>query len=463
MTIPATWRVSGEMRYAVRMKRYSSLALVLLLACVLVSATASAMTELALPGSSATLSQIEFNATLSINAIRTKLRQSAAEAFRKSPTKPVSVERDGVRVTVTPKVLANNLGLSSSSNGTLVVSVPIRIAVKIEKKGLAHLVGVKGCGDTTFNVSASLDPRITATSGLRFTLGDVKLDNAAYNCSLHVIVKVDDVDTRIRKKLKELGGTAFKTRLHEFNSLLPEEAGLLGMLRKPAEFGGAVTLGIDASRLRIKRVASKGDAYRISGVVEGRPRLLFGDDNWVAQKANPDEVATNAGFRLPARLLFPTDPMLLPDASAHKASGCLGSFRLHPVPRRRDLAVLQRCGPNVGSNVIWLSGANEAPPPEVRVFNRSMTNVLNEIITWLDDPSLWSGVEGISRLRHEVNAFGKLLDAFQEETTIPVDTRGSLHFFDLNMDLTGVWVNGEAIIADVMLTGKARLNIVLSL
>jgi len=459
----ATWRVFREMRYAVCMKRYSSLTLVLLLACVLVSATASAMTDLALPGRSATLSQIEFNATLSINAIRTKLRQSAAAAFRKSPPKPVSGERDGVRVTVTPKVLANGLDLSGSSNGTLVVSVPISIALKIEKKGLAHSVGVKGCDDTTFNVSATFDPQITSTSGLRFTLGDVELDNAAYNCSLHVIVKVDDVDTRIREKLKELGRTAFETTLDEFNSLLPKDAELLGMLRKPAGFGGAVMLGIDAPRLRIKHVAFKGDVYRISGVVEGRPRLLFGDDGWVAQKANPDELAANAGFRLPARLLFPTDPMLLPDSSAHKASGCLGSFRLHPVPGRRDLAVLQRCGPNVGSNVIWLSGANEAPPPEVRVFNRSMTKVLNEIVTWLDDQSLWSGVEGIPRLRREVNAFRRLLDVFQEETAIPVDTRGSVHFFDLNMDLIGVWVNDEAIIANVMLTGKARLNIALSL
>jgi hypothetical protein len=432
------------------------------MACLLAQTAVAAATATSTAGPTASLSQIGFIATLSISDARKKLRASADAAFRKSPPQAVSVERDGMRVTVTPTVHAKRLGLSATPDGTLRVSVPIGISVKVDKSFLTATVGVKGCEDETFTVSAEFDPKIESTGGLGFTLGDVGVKPSGYVCGLYWIWELEDVAAKIKRRLTMLGETAFKTRLREFNALLPKQAELLGMLKEPAEFGGAVTLGIDAPRLQIKRLSSKGDIYRVSGVVEGRPRLLFGDD-WTVRKSVSDETVAGKGFRLPARLLFPTDTALLPDASLDKASGCLGSFRLHPVPERRDLAVLQRCGSDAGANVIWLSGANEQPPRKVRRFNRSMSNVLDEVVAWLDDPSLWRGVAGIAALRQEVAAFRKLLALFQAETTIPVDTRGKIRFFDLNMDLIGFWVDSEAMLADVMLTGQAQLDLKLSL
>jgi len=446
------------MRYAVSMKRKWSLVAVLLLGFALVPAQAGAV----IAKDSTALSQVDFDATVSIKGIRNKLRQSAAAAFQKSPPEPVSVERDGVRVTVTPTVLAQRLGVSARPDGKLNVSVPIKISVDVEKSFWTATVGVKGCEPKTFTVSARFDPRIEPTGGLSFTLGDVWVRPAEYLCGLYWIVELENVATKIQRRLEALGQTAFKSRLREFNALLPKRAELLAMLKQPAVFGGAVTLGFDAPRLQITRLTSKGDVYRISGVVEGHPRLLFGD-GWAADESGAGDSVAHAGFRLPARLLFPTDATLLPDVSPHKASGCLGAFRLHPVPDRRDLAILQRCGTDPVSNVIWLSGANEAPPPHVRMFNRSMTDVLTEIVTWLDDESLWRGVGDAVALRQKVQEFHELLDLFQKKTTIPVDTRGDVHFYDLNMDLIGVWVNSEAILADVMLTGKARIDVKLSL
>ena len=111
------------------MQRYMSSNLVLLFAFVLASAGALAKSDVAASKDLAAPSQIEFNASGSITAMRNKLRKSAAEAFRKSPPVPVSAEQDGVRVTVTPTILAHDLELKGRSSGQLDVSVPIRMLI----------------------------------------------------------------------------------------------------------------------------------------------------------------------------------------------------------------------------------------------------------------------------------------------------------------------------------------------
>jgi hypothetical protein len=200
------------------------------------------------------------------------------------------------------------------------------------------------------------------------------------------------------------------------------------------------------------------DNYTLIGKLEGLPRLRFGDD-WTDAADPPTAADVRDGFRLPARLMFPTDKRLLPDASLVKASGCLGAFRLQPVTGRDDLAVLQRCDVSDTRNVIWLSGDRTAPPDTANAFERPMSNFLDEILAWLDEPELWRGVAGIEQLRSEVAVFRQLVERFQADTTLPIQDRGSLSFRNLGIDLHRLWVTEEAILADVSLVGNATLQL----
>ena len=82
---------------------------------------------------------------------------------------------------------------------------------------------------------------------------------------------------------------------------------------------------------------------------------------------------------------------------------------------------------------------------------------------WLDDRELWKGVAGIDRLKSEVAAFRRLLALFQQDTQIPIDTRGTLDFSALQLDLKSLWLTDEAIVADVLLSGHAKLDLTIAL
>ncbi len=431
------------------------------------------------------LSQIDFRATLSLGTLQEKLRRATAQAIGKSPPPAKTYGPKTVRVKVTPSVVPNRLKVTGRANGAIRISVPIRVRVDTAVTGGAELaVYADGCKATTFTLSADFVPSVTPEGTLSYRLGSVSNNNRRYRCSIvsnsaadagkHIgeffasgfglgrrpeYSKVADVDVsaRIQAGLKAFGRDALRARADEFNALLPDEDDLRALLREPAMFGNALTLGIHAPKLRITQVAAKGDQYRVTGVLEGRPRLVFGD-TWVKAPALPEQPA-DAGFHLPARLLFPTDPRLLPDPSSRQVSGCVGGFKLSSVPGSRDLAVLQRCEAGVNGNVVWLSGAREPPTGKVHVYDRSMSNVLDEIVDWLGDPSLWKGVEGAAKLHQQMRLLRRRLDLFQAGTEIPVDTRGRLHFDSLSVDLDRVWVSEEAILADVILNGRARLDI----
>jgi len=440
-------------------------------------------------GADVALSQIDFTATLSLGAIQDKLRSATAEAIRSSPPAARTYGPKTVRVKVTPSVDAARLSVTGLSNGTIRISVPVRVRVDTAVSGGAELaVYADGCKATTFMISADFTPVVTPDGGLSYSLSDVTNNNRRYRCSIvsnstadagkHIgeffasgfgfgrtpdYSKVADVDVsrRIQGGLRAFGRAAFRARADDFDALLPDESALYAMLRKPAMFGNALTLGIHALRLRVTKVAAQGDQYQVSGVLEGQPRLVFGD-TWVKAPVVSDQAA-DPGFHLPARLLFPTNTRLLPDSAVRQASGCVGGFRLSSVPDRQDLAVLQRCEAGAQGNVVWLSGTREPPSGKVHAYNRSMSNVLGEIIDWLGDRALWRGVEGAAKLHHRMLLLRQRLDLFQQGTEIPVDTRGRLHFSRLSVDLNRVWVSEEAILADVILNGKARLDIQLAL
>lgn len=440
----------------------------------------------------APLSQIDVTLALSIGEMQKKLRAAAAGApgVQSKTYKERKSGGVGADVTATPNLGA--LSLTADAKGTFTLRVPIAITVKAVRPGATALaVDVVGCGPTSFNVSVAFDPIISDDGRLAFGLGPVTADNARYVCRIktnavgdvHEAVKnrgvfgvlgdvitwkgipvAADVDVTqaIRARMQAVGSDLAGARIEQINRLLPDDRQLQRMIQRPAVFGKAVTLGIDRAALRVRRVAAKGDVYQLIGVLQGRPRLLF-VDRWSPDTSDvPDAATVDAvdGFRLPATLLFPTSDTLVPDPTLQNASGWLGSFRLHPVPNKPDLAVLQRRSGEGAKNVVWLSGGqHQQAPVKTRTFDRPMDNVLQEIFDWLNDPQLWQGVEGVAEMKREVLVFKRLLENFQAETRVPLDGRGSLRFYELVVNLRSLWVTDEAILADVVLHGRARLDL----
>ncbi|MDJ0739979.1 MAG: hypothetical protein QNJ91_09695 [Gammaproteobacteria bacterium] len=460
------------------------------------------------------VSRIDFTAVVPLAAVQRHMRNATIAAVRRSPPQPLSESQGDVKVTVTPTVDAAGLDVDGLRNGSLRVTLPVRFRVDASITGIAqHLVNKVGCRRLTFRVSAVLAPRISQAGSLDYVVGSVDNDNKGYPCRIEsnaladvgkgigetfgsgfgILRKPDyskavreDISARIQRGLRDTARRMLSARLGDIATLLPDANAVGRLLQRPAMFGRAISLGIDAPRLRVTGVSTVGcdaatigrafafgvDAprprgtgvpavacdYRVSGTLDGRPRLVFGD-TWEVRGDSADIPAAVApGFRLPARLMFPTDSALLPDASPQVVSGCVGGFRLRRVPARADLAVLQRCEASDLGNVIWLSGADSPPAGRVHTFERSMANVLQDVVDWLADPALWAGVDGAAALHREVAAMHRRLLAFQQDTRLPVDDRGAIHFSALSIDLRRVWVTDEAILADVVLNGNARLD-----
>ena len=433
---------------------------------------------------SAVVSRVDLTATLSIKAVERSLIAALSAALKADPLRAQQVKEHGVTVTVTPTVRASRLKLRGTSSGQLTISVPVGVVVDTQREPLPQLVvHPDGCAPTTFTVSATYSPAFSPAGVLSYRRGPVGNDNQDYRCSIVSNDAVDtgrnigevfasgfgigrkpdfrkavdvDVSSRIQAKLRAAARVAFDQRVAELTALFPDRELVGALLSRPAAFGSVISLGIDHPQVRIKSATAKGDAYTLIGSVEGLPRLRFGDD-WVEAGDLPPQEGGGKGFRLPARLLLPTDSNLLPDANLIKASACLGSFRLQPVAARTDLAVLQRCDVGETRNVIWLSGDSAPPPGSAHPFERPMSNFLTDAVAWLEDPKLWGGVDGIERLRAQVRAFKRVVDGFQADTTLPIQDRGRLSFSRLRIDLHRLWVTGEAILADVTLVGQAEL------
>ena len=392
----------------------------------------------------------------------------------------------GVGVDVTSRVRPEALQLLARRGGQLDLRIPVDINVKpVIPDQVKAGVTYDGCGSTRFFVTMPFVPSFTQHGALQFRPGKVTARNNGFRCRIFTTLAGDaygamknlgktlegvfsgrgvekladvDVTASIRKEMIRLGRKALAGRIKQVNARLPTGQALQGLLRQPAAFGSAISLGIDQPRVRLSGVQVTGDSYDLLGSLEGYPRLRFGKD-WADAPDLPAMSNVGDGFRVPARLMFPTDERLLPDATLTKASGCLGVFRLRPVAGRDDLAVLQRCDVSETRNVIWLSGDRTAPPDTANAFERPMSNFLDEILSWLEEPELWRGVAGVKDLRREVAAFRQLVERFQADTTLPIQDRGSLSFRDLGIDLHRLWVTDEAILADVSLVGKATLQL----
>lgn len=431
-------------------------------------------------------SQLKLQARLSIAGMQEILRKEAIASVDTDPVIDRPRREAGVGADVRSQVRPESLELIAQSNGRLDVQIPIDITVTPIMPGLTDVgVDYEGCKPTTFNVTMRLVPRFSDDGSLQFAAGRVTADNDDYPCRIYTNVagdaygafkdpigtiggifggkgvkKLADVNVTqlIRKVMVSRGRAALAGRIKQVNARLPTEPALQGLLRQPAAFSSVISLGIDYPRIRMRSVQVDGDDYTLIGSLEGYPRLQFGKE-WTNAADLPSAGGVSDGFRLPARLLLPTDRDLLPDANLIKASVCLGSFRLQPVAARTDLAVLQRCDASQTRNVIWLSGDSAPPPGSAHPFERPMSNFLSDAVAWLDDPKLWCGVDGIERLRAQVKAFKRVVDGFQADTTLPIQGRGSLSFSDLRIDLHRLWVTGEGILADVTLVGEAELTL----
>jgi hypothetical protein len=405
-------------------------------------------------------------ARLSVAGMQKILRKAAVATVSTKPIVRRERRQGGVGADVTARVQPESLRLFARTGGRLDVRIPIKVTVTPVMPGLTDVVvDYDGCKATTFLVTLPVVPGFSKDGELRFAAGKVTANNAKYRCRIYTNWLGDigghksaNVTRAIRQEIEKQGRNALSGLIKQINARLPTKKALQALLRQPAAFGSAISLGIDQPRVRLRGVEVDGDDYTLIGALEGFPRLRFGAE-WADAPDVPAAGGVRDGFRVPARLMFPTDRRLLPDATLSKASGCLGAFRLQSVAARDDLAVLQRCDSTVPRNVIWLSGDSAPPPDSARPFERPMSNFLSDAVTWLEDPRLWRDVRGVGRLRGEVAAFRQLVERFQADTTLPIKDRGSLSFRDLGVDLHRLWVTNEAILADVSLVGNATLQL----
>lgn len=387
----------------------------------------------------------------------------------------------GARVATVPD--AGSLRVSIDAGGALKIGIRINTSIEMispwEKRAFVEKIG---CEPVSYTLSLTFQPLVTE-GRVAYGAGavDARPDSKGYQCEIGTNAAGDlftnggrlftegriprgprrDVAAAIAAGMARQGQALTKANLERLNGYLPDHAELLQYLRQPVRFGAAIGLGIERPRLEITGVSVDGDDYRLLGRLEGWPRLLFGPDTTLADDGPPPgESADTDGFRLSATLLLPTDHKLVKEPSLGRPSGWLGAFRLQPVQGRPDLAVLQHRAADRTRNLLLLSGGQHGQRPDTRlVFERPMRDVLQQMLEWLADEALWADVDGISELRGEIAAFGRLLEQFQQETQLPLDERGSLRFHSLRVDLQSLWVTNDAILGDVVLNGKADIDL----
>ena len=419
------------------------------------------------------VSQITITGKVATAGIEEKLRRSLAtlvpSTWRKTQRKLDLGVLGSVGAVIHYQPKASRLRFSADAKGGLRIDVPISVRPEPNSSGLASLgVKTEGCGERDFVLSVRFTPKISGNS-LTFSQKAPAANSGDYRCvigpntagKIFTLGKVRSVDvaSQIRAEIESRAKVLFTGAADQINGLLADDGKLGQMARLPVEFGSGIRLGIAFEGFRPLRLRGDGKQLQLDGVLSGRPWLDFGQKP--AEAADPADVpAAGQGFHLPAVLLFPTATALLPTVESQQVSASKeGTFSLRPVPGRDDLVVLQRSGKDGRENVIWLSSVIGGSGQKQLRFEQPMTGVLDQILAWLNEPELWRDVPGVVELKIEVAAFRRLVEQFQQETSLPLDDRGMLHFSRLSLDLISVRVSKEAIWADVVLRGQARLDI----
>ncbi len=364
---------------------------------------------------------------------------------------------------------------SNASQSSLTVSLPIDINSSHRIEGMAGaVIGSRGCGAGEFVLKARYVMDVVSD---RLVLNEQRtwVDDGGHECVIDVrgpakwvtdgirLIKPDlrtevDVTSKMRAGVLAQAGPALDQARMQLVAWLGDSDRVRRLAAAPVSFGRAVKLGLDSAVFVPVDIGVAGDDWVLRGSLGGYPRIRFGSD-WPAVTPAWADTAAVDGFKLPLKALFPRDRALLPESDTTKGSGWSGSaFRLKAIPGREDLVALQHNHDGRVENLIWLSGETGFPENDPMAFDKPMRDVFRELVCWLSRREMWRGVTGIDALRERVIDVRSTLARFERETRLPLDGRGELFFRDLRVDLRRVWVTDQAIWADLVLQGRARLD-----
>lgn len=427
-------------------------------------------------------SQFEVVLRLSQGDMEHRLRELAETWI--GPEKPLPVvkrtplKRFGEVVSTVPYQIKPK-GLQVASNASrpsLTVSLPIDINSSHRIDGMAGaVIESRGCGAGEFILKARY--AMDVVSG-RLVLNEQRtwVDDGGHECVIGVrgpakwvtdgikLIKPDlrtevDVTAKMRSGVLAQARPALDHARTQLVAWLADADRVRQLAAAPVSFARAVMLGLESTIFVPSDIGIEGDDLVLRGDVGGYPRIHFGVD-WPEATPVSGDIADADGFKLPLKALFPRDRALLPEPDTTKVSGWSGgsAFRLKAIPGRNDLVALQHNHDERVENLIWLSGDTGFPENDPMAFDKPMRDVFRELVCWLNRKEMWRGVTGIDALRKRVVDVRATLARFERETRLPLDGRGELFFRDMRVDLRRVWVTDQAIWADLVLHGRARLE-----
>jgi hypothetical protein len=344
------------------------------------------------------------------------------------------------------------LRLASDGSDRLVLSVPVDLRPRIVLRGVGNEgYRQEGCGPFAARVTVPLalaggtaDPRLVPRPA------GARIETPGYRCVFHRTVagtlssplvgllagrglppKVDVVPI-FRARVAAAASGALRSAAGRWEALLGGDAlaeRLRGLAAAPFTPVPNLALGLDLQRVRVHRLAAAADRLVLDATLQGWPRVAFGT-------AAPGPPRPTVG-----------EP---PAATA---------FWLGAVAGRGDLAVLRRrTGPGA-EDVIWLGGGHGGSPGDGRHFPVPLRAVLDQIAGWLDDPDLWGeGRAPAAELRAEVDRFRRVVAHFETPRSLPLGAEADLELGSLRLDLARVWLDADAIRADFVLRGRARVR-----
>ena len=430
-------------------------------------------------------SRIDVVAHLARSDMETRLRELIADWTAGDPKSVV--ERSSLKgfgevvSTVTYRPRSEDVRLTADAQkNTVTVSLPIDINSRHRIDGTAGaVIESRGCGRGRFILKARYKMRIEQS---RFEVSEqrVWMSDGGYDCVIGArgaarlitdgirLLKRDavtevNVTDKLRSAVKEKARDLTARASDQLAAWLMDHEHMRQLAARPVVFGGAIALGLDFTGFTPIRVGIDTDDFVLEGELRGQPRIHFGSDWPQIDSPLSDATSSNSevkDFSLSLKALFPRDSALLPAVAYDQPGRHPNSlFRIRAIPGRDDLVVLQHKSKSDVENLIWLSGTGTMPEREPVVFQRPMRDVFRELVCWLNREDLWRDVSGINRLRQRVREVRSALSKFEQETRLPLDQRGELVFSELSVDLRRAWVTEQAIWADIVLRGKARLEI----